>query len=101
VLKRVQAAPYTGKLYSEDDPFDAEVKITLNDGRSFSAKVDRPLGRASDNAIAYADMKAKFENCAARILSAAAAARAGREIESFENVPSLRDFTKLLEPGHA
>ena len=101
VLKRVHAAPYEGKLYAEDDPFDAEVKITLTDGRSFGAKVDRPLGRTSDNPIPREHMKAKFENCAARVLPAGAAARVCLEIESFENVPSLRDFTKLLEPGHA
>ena len=67
--KRVHAAPYTGKLFADDDPFDSEVTITLADGRTFTEKVDRPLGRTSDNAIAHEHMKAKFENCAARVLT--------------------------------
>lgn len=101
LLKRTHATPYTGRLFSDDDPFDAEVRITLTDGTTFAEKVDRPLGRTSDNAIAYEHMKAKFENCAARVLTAKASAAVCREIESFDKLPSLRELTKLLELGHA
>jgi 2-methylcitrate dehydratase PrpD len=98
LLKRVHAAPYAGKLFAEDDPYDAEVKITLADGTSYSEKVDRPLGRTSDNAIATADMKAKFVNCASRVLEPEAAADVCRRIDSFEELESVREFTRLIEP---
>jgi 2-methylcitrate dehydratase PrpD len=97
LLKRVRATPYTGKPFADDDPFDAEVTITLTDGRTFTEKVDRPLGRTSDNAIAYEDMKAKFENCAARVLAPAAVAAACRALESLEKLASARELTALLE----
>ena len=98
LLPRVHAAPYTGKLFSPEDPFDAEVRITLTDGRAFSAKVDRPLGRTSENPIPLEQMKAKFENCAARVLAPEAVAVVSRMIDSLEAVGSVRDLTTLLEP---
>ena len=97
LLKRVRATPYTGKPFADDDPFDAEVTITLTDGRTFTEKVDRPLGRTSDNAIAHEDMKAKFENCAGRVLAPAAVAAACRALESLEKLGSTRELTALLE----
>jgi hypothetical protein len=99
VLPRVQAAPYAGKPFAEDDPFDAEVKVTLTDGRTFSEKVDRPLGRTSDNPIPPEHLKAKFEDCASRVLTPQAAAAVCRRIESFEDSGPMREFTGLLEPA--
>jgi 2-methylcitrate dehydratase PrpD len=101
LLKRVRAAPYEGKLYDPDDPFDAEVKLTLADGRSFSEKVDRPLGRTSNNPIAPEHLKAKFEDCAARILTRQGARAVCRAIEAFDEVDSIREFTRMLEPAAA
>jgi len=101
LLPRVHAAPYTGTPFSPDDLFDAEVKVTLTDGRTFSAKVDRPLGRTAENPIPPAEIRAKFENCARRVLTPEAVARVSRALESFEKVESLREFTTLLEPGAA
>jgi len=101
LLPRVHAAPYAGKLFDEDDPFDAEVKVTLKDGRAFSEKVDRPLGRTSDNPIAPEHMKAKFEDCATRVLSPKAAAAIVRMVDGFEKMSSVRELTALLDPAGA
>lgn len=100
-LQRVHAAPYTGKLFSDDDPFDAEVKVTLKDGRAFTAHVDRPLGRTADNPIPIERIKSKFENCALRALPAATVAAVCSKIESLEDAASMREITSLLEPGEA
>ena len=99
LLARVHAAPYTGKPFAPGDPFDAEVKVTLTDGRTFSAHVDRPLGRTADNPIPPGHIKAKFENCALRVLAPQAVAAVCHVIDSFEEVGSVRDFTTLLEPA--
>ena len=101
LLPRVHAAPYGGKPFDADDPFDAEVKITLKDGKTFSEKVDRPLGRTSDNPIAPEHMKAKFEDCAARVLSPLAAAAVVRMVDGFDKTGSVRELTALLDPAQA
>lgn len=99
LLPRVHAAPYAGKLFALDDPFDAEVKVTLTDGRSYTAHVDRPLGRTSANPIPLTQIVEKFENCAGRVLTPDAVSAVAREIESFEKLDSVRRFTRLLEPA--
>ena len=99
LLARVRATPYAGKLFDEDDPFDAEVVISLADGRTLTEKVDRPLGRSTDNAIAPEHMKAKFGDCAARVLDPAAVAKACGAIEALEKLATARELTALLEPG--
>jgi len=99
LLARVHAAPYIGKAFAGDDPFDAEVRVTLKDGRTYSEKVDRPLGRTSDNPIAPEHLRSKFENCAVRVLTPQAASAVCRRIDSFEEAGSLREFTRLLEPA--
>lgn len=101
LLPRVHAAPYAGKLFDPADPFDAEVKVALADGRSFSAHVDRPLGRTSEIPIPPENIRAKFENCASRVLPPKAVAAVTRAIEAFEEVESVLGFTKLLEPASA
>jgi 2-methylcitrate dehydratase PrpD len=100
-LQRVHAAPYTGKLFSADDPFDAEVKVTLAGGRTLAAHVDRPLGRTVENPIPIARIKAKFENCARRALAPAAVAAVCEKIEALEHTDSVRELTALLEPTGA
>lgn len=98
LLPRVHAAPYTGKLFAEDDPFDAELTVTLAGGSSFHEKVDRPLGRTSDNPIPPERLEAKFLDCAVRAIGLEAAVAACRRIGSFEELRSLRELTQLLEP---
>jgi len=99
LLARVHAAPYTGRLFMPDDPFDAEVKVTLKNGAAFMTKVDQPDGRTSDNPIPPEKLKAKFVNCAARVLAPDVVARVARTIEAFETVASVREFTAMLEPA--
>ena len=59
--------------------------------------MDRPLGRTSENPIPLDDLKAKFNVCAARAMSAEKAAAVVSAIDSFETLRSLRDFTALLD----
>jgi 2-methylcitrate dehydratase PrpD len=98
VLPRVRSEKYTGKMFDPADPFDAELKLTLTDGRMLFAKVDRPLGRTSEIPIPYERLKAKFENCAGRVLSAGAVAKTLQLIDSIEEIMSARELTQALQP---
>ena len=77
----------------------AAVKVTMTDGKTFSAKFDRALGRTTENPIPLAQLQGKFADCAQRVLTPAAAATAARTIDAFECVKSMREFTALLEPA--
>ena len=97
LLPRVHAMPYSGNYFPSGSHVRAEVKITLSDGREFSARLEKPLGRTAQNPIAYDQIRTKFENCALCALDPQAVAEVLRMAESFENVDSVRKFTALLE----
>ncbi|MGH9357064.1 MAG: MmgE/PrpD family protein, partial [Terriglobia bacterium] len=69
IMQRVCAAPYTDSQFDSSNHFGAEVAVRLVDGRSYSAKVQSALGRTSAYPIPPELLKAKFENCAGRVLS--------------------------------
>lgn len=93
----MHAAPYVGTPFSKDDPFDAEVAVTLKDGRTFIEKVDRPRGRTSDNPIPPEQLRAKFESCALRVLAPWSVSAVYRAIEELDDLASVSDLTRLLE----
>jgi 2-methylcitrate dehydratase PrpD len=97
LLPRVRAAPHKPGQFAPDNNNGAVVEVLLTDGTRVSEKVERALGRTAQNPIALADLQAKFENCASRVLAPEAVRAAVRAIEHFEDVASIRDFTALLE----
>ena len=97
VLKRVRSEIHTGKMFDPADPFDAELKLTLTDGRTLFAKVDRPLGRTSEIPIPTARLQAKFANCAGRVLPASAVTAASQCIDLLDQHASVRDLSRALE----
>lgn len=103
LLPKVTTTPYTGPAFCPDDPFDAEVDVTLTDGRILKAKVDRPRGRTNDDPIPHAALEGKFLDCAGRVLSAAAAQALCRAIVELDERTTVRDMTALceIEPGGA
>ena len=99
LLHRIHAAPFTEKQFPEDNNNGAELQVTMADGRTFSAKVDKALGRTAQNPVPLDQLKIKFADCALRVLALEAVAAATLMIDAFENVDSMRDFTRLLEPA--
>ncbi len=103
VLSRVHAAPYTTAQFPADNHFGAEIKVTLQGGRTLFAKVDQPLGRTSANPLPSERLKDKFDNCAARVLPAASLSGLYEAIQNFENLRDVRDLIAQMatEPRNA
>ena len=99
LLPRVRSEVYTGQMFDPDDPFDAELKLTLTDGQVLRAQVDRPLGRTSDMPIPHDQLKAKYEDCAGRVLTRDAVARSLQVIDFAEKEGSVSDLSKIIESG--
>ena len=70
LLQRTHATPFSEGAFSSGNHVGAEVKVTLADGRAFSSKIAKPLGRTAANPVPETGMLAKFESCAARALPA-------------------------------
>jgi 2-methylcitrate dehydratase PrpD len=95
ILPKIHVAPYTTAQFPADNHFGAEVKVTLNDGRVVSTKTDQALGRSVDKPLPADMLKAKFDNCAARALSADNVARLYAAIQDFEKVKDVREIAAL------
>mgnify|MGYP003332891240 FL=1 len=104
LLQRTHATPFSEGAFSSGNHVGAEVKVTLADGRAFTSKIAKPLGRTSANPVPEAGMLAKFESCAARALPAAQVKKLAQAIDQIEQCKSIRDFTAHIEtaaPLHA
>jgi 2-methylcitrate dehydratase PrpD len=97
LLTRTHAAPFTDGAFASGNHVGAEVKVTLADGRAFTSRIAKPLGRTSANPITHEGMIAKFESCAARALPAAQVKVVAQMIETFKQCDSVRDFTAQIE----
>ena len=97
VMARVHAAPYTTDQFPADNHFGAEIRVTLRDGRAFSAKVDQPLGRTSANPLPPQRLREKFDNCAARVVKRQEdVALIHATIEDLENLRDMRNLTHQI-----
>ena len=96
LLPRVEAIPLKGIAFDKEDPFNALVRVTLSDGRVLESAVDFPLGRTSANPIAFEDLKAKFENCAGRVLPAPTAQALASSIDAMDRLAHVRDLMKQV-----
>jgi 2-methylcitrate dehydratase PrpD len=99
VLPRVKALPYASRTFDSDDPYDVEIRITLKDGTVRQIAASYPLGRTSDHPIPPELIRAKFVDCAQRVLTRQAAVDAADALASFEQLDSVRDFMRRLEPA--
>jgi 2-methylcitrate dehydratase PrpD len=96
LLTRIQSAPYTGKLFDPEDPFDAEVSVQLAGGQKLMVKIDRPLGRTTANPIPAEKLADKFDDCAGRVLNDVTVKAVRRAIESMQTLDSVRTLTTQL-----
>lgn len=96
VAHLVKAAPYTDAQFDVANHFGAEVTVELLDGRRYSAKVQNAAGRTRDNAVSEKKLKAKFENCAGRVLRQEQIANLYRELQEFDRVQSISELTSQM-----
>ncbi|MGB9069047.1 MAG: MmgE/PrpD family protein [Candidatus Acidiferrales bacterium] len=96
IMTRVHAAPYTDAQFDPSNHFGAELRIRLANGQTYSAKVQSALGRTRDNPLPDQLLKAKFENCASRVLSPERVSHLYSSIRQLEHLPSIRDLTAMM-----
>ena len=100
VLPRVHATPMPDNMFAQELQFAAEVRVTLKNGKQLVSRVDKPLGRTAANPVPQERMRAKFDDCARRVLSADAAAQAWRVIDDFEMAENVDALMHCLIPAH-
>jgi len=95
LMSRIESTIHRPGQFAPENHFGAEVRITLSDGNTHTARVDIQLGRTADNPVPPAQLCQKFEHCAARVLPADNTRRLAAMLEKLENAHSIHDLTKL------
>jgi 2-methylcitrate dehydratase PrpD len=93
LMQRVHAAPYPD---GTGQPNGAEIRITLKDGSVITNRVGAALGRGPDNPLPPEALLAKFANCAARVLPAAAVAHLQDLLLHLDQVERLRTIVAAI-----
>jgi hypothetical protein len=98
LMQRVRSAVHRPGQFAPDNHFGAEVKVTLTGGVTLVSRVDIQRGRTADDPIPAELLRAKFEDCAARAVPAAAARRIAELIDGLERLDAVSTLTELFQP---
>ena len=98
LLPRTTVKPFADGQFPEGMPYGAEVRVTLADGKVLAGRIERPLGRTTDNPIPLEQLQTKFKDCSRKILPQPIIARALGIIDRFEHVGSVTELTSCLDP---
>jgi len=98
VLKRISTNTFGTPGAPEGGRWDAEIAVTLNDGRKLNKRVDNMVGRSGDNAMSRDELYAKFADCASKVISESAADAAFEGLMDLENCADVAALTARMAP---
>lgn len=84
--------------HEEGDLSLGHVTLRLADGRSLTASASVAMGRGPSNPMTEAQFRAKFDDCAGRVLSPDMSERLYTSLIALPDQPSLRSLTSLMQP---
>jgi 2-methylcitrate dehydratase PrpD len=96
IMQRVRVQPYTETQFDADNHFGSEVKITMVNGQTYSAKVQNALGRTSSNPLPKERLRKKFKDCAGRVLSPEHVEKVYASIGDLEQLGSMRELMLMI-----
>ena len=96
LLARTTAFAHPDMADDADAQFGAEVRVTMNDGRVLSRRVDDMAGRGGDHAMSSEELWEKFDDCARRALPKEDIMPLFERLETLEKAADIRAVTRLL-----
>ena len=90
LLPKVSATSHT------DDDYTGTVTVTLKDGTQLTETAWVPFGRGPKNSMSADELKAKFVDCAGRVLTAEAVERLHGALWDIENLKSVCEITDIM-----
>jgi 2-methylcitrate dehydratase PrpD len=96
VMTRVHVAPLDEETLTREGDFFADVAVTLNDGRTVSGSIDRPIGHHAGVPLDSDKLKAKYDACVRDRLTTAQSQGFYEAIQSLEQAPSIRTLMAHL-----
>lgn len=78
------------------NPWDAEVVVSMKDGRRLTKRIDNMVGRSGADSMTLDEIGAKFTDCASRVLPTAQIAPALAALTDLEKQTDVRSVVTLL-----
>ena len=98
LLDRTTASPHPDMADDAAHQFSAEVRVTLQDGRVISRRIEDLVGRGGDNPMSSDELWEKFYDCGKRCIDKHDLLPLFERLENLEKVANMRDVTRLLVP---
>lgn len=98
LMEKTVAVAHPDMADDSEHQFSAEVRVTLNDGRVVSRRVDNLAGRGGKNPMSLDELWEKFYDCGKRALCKHDLLPLFERLETLEKVRDMRDVTRLLMP---
>jgi hypothetical protein len=96
LLARTTAFAHPDMADDADAQFSAEVRVTMNDGRVLSRRVDDMAGRGGDHPMSNEKLWEKFDDCARRAQPEEDVMPLFDRLETLEKAADIRAVTRLL-----
>ncbi|MCC7082405.1 MAG: MmgE/PrpD family protein [Burkholderiales bacterium] len=97
-IRRVMGLVATQAHSDDANDYAATVQVDLADGRSLTESVHAPLGSGVRSPLPDYMLKAKFQDCAGRVLAPAQAQSLFELLRGLEALPDVRALTRLAQP---
>ena len=96
LMARTITRPHPDMADTSEKQFGAEVRVTLDDGRVVSRRVDGLVGRGGDNPMSPRELWQKFQDCAGRALAKQDLLPLFDRLESLETIANVRNIARML-----
>lgn len=101
LIRRVMALIATEGHTDDDNDYGAQVRVELKDGTVLTESVPAPLGRGPEVPLPTSMLRAKFEDCAARVLEKGKVGDLFESLQQLETISRVRTVTRLMTVGGA
>lgn len=96
LMERVTAEPHPDAVMESTEHFFAEVTVTLTNGQTVVARVERPFGRDRLHPLPEGALEAKFIGCAEPVVGTEAAVALRDALLSLDSVERIAQLSPLL-----
>jgi 2-methylcitrate dehydratase PrpD len=101
LLPKIVAIPSERYAQSDEHGFAATVRVALDDGGVTEYEHHKSPGRGHDNPMSETELRDKFSDCSAKVLTRDGVDRAWDVLRRFEALADVREFTDGLVAGVA
>lgn len=97
LLSITKAIPFGNSGAPEGEPWDAQINVTLKNGKVLQSCVFNMVGRSGDNAMTVPELQDKFDDCASSVLSFTQQRTAFKQLMALESLEDISPLMKNLE----